>query len=276
MTINRQAITVDSNNMAHSNPQFNTMRSIDRKSRCKITHNKFACMLMHCFILLTAPNISHSTSDAPLYQTHTSIHKAAIDYMQTHIQQRYALPATITSGKLDSRLRLKQCDEPLHAFLPKGSRDIGKTTIGVRCQGTKAWSLHVPVRVSMYKNIAVSAKLLNRGQLLQKSDIKLKNIDLSTLPHGYIDDLNQLVGQKLKRRLSPGTAFTPSVVEKPERIKRGQRVTILARSGSMEVRMTGKALAGGAIGDRIRVMNIKSKKKREGIITKNGEIKVDL
>jgi len=257
--------------MTHPDQQLNSMKKMDEKNESKL-----ALLLITYFFLFCIPNLAYSAADISPYQPHNSIHKAAIDYMQAHIQQRYALPATITSGKLDSRLRLKQCDEPLHAFLPKGSRDIGKTTIGVRCEGTKAWSLHVPVRVSMYKNIAVSAKLLNRGQLLQKADIKLKNIDLATLPQGYIDNLNELVGQKLKRRLSPGTAFTPNSVEKPERIKRGQRVTILARSGSMEVRMTGKALAGGAIGDRIRVMNIKSKKKREGIITKNGEIKVDL
>ena len=240
------------------------------------TLSKLALMIMASFISFTLPASAHSTPKASPYQTHTSIHQAAIDYMQAHIQNRYAQAATITSGKLDARLRLKACDKPLQTFLPKGSRDIGQTTVGVRCTGSKAWSLHVPIRVSMYKNIAVSAKLLNRGQLLQKSDIKLKNVDLATLPQGYIDDLSDLIGQKLKRRLSPGTAFTPNSVEKPERVKRGQRVTILARSGSMEVRMTGKALAGGAIGDRIRVVNIKSKKKREGIITQSGEVKVDL
>ena len=50
----------------------------------------------------------------------------------------------------------------------------------------------------------------------------------------------------------------------------------MAQSGSMLVRMKGKALGSGAIGDRIKVINIKSKRKLEGIITLNGEVKVDI
>lgn len=221
------------------------------------------------------PAVAAATKNTA-YQDHRSIYRAAISFMESHIKQNYQQEATISSGKLDSRLRLKSCDQPLTAFLPKGSRDIGRTTVGVRCQGSKAWSLHVPVTVSMYKTLAVASTLLPRGSLIKRSDIQLKRIDLATLPQGYIDDIESLIGKKLKRRLSAGTAFTPAIVEKPHRIKRGQRVTILARSGSMEVRMAGKALANGAIGDRISVLNIKSKQKREGIVTRKGEVRVDI
>jgi len=40
--------------------------------------------------------------------------------------------------------------------------------------------------------------------------------------------------------------------------------------------VNGKALDNGAIGDRIKVINIKSRKKLEGIITVAGEVKVDI
>jgi len=50
----------------------------------------------------------------------------------------------------------------------------------------------------------------------------------------------------------------------------------MAQSGSMLVRMRGKALDHGAVGDRIKVLNIKSRKKLEGIITVTGEVKVDI
>jgi len=215
-------------------------------------------------------------SQASGYQSHQSIYQTAIKFMKKHLAQNYRHSATITHGHLDNRLRLTQCDHPLIAFLPEGSRNIGRTSIGIRCNGSKPWSLHVALTVSMYKTIAVAAKLLPRGTLLNKHDIRMKKIDLATLPQGYINHASELLGLKLKRRLAIGVAFTPASVEKPQRIKRGQRVTILARSGAMEVRMTGKALASGAIGDRIRVMNIKSRQKREGIITPQGEIQIQL
>lgn len=226
--------------------------------------------------LVYATMLLPAGSMAQAYQDHASIHRAAKDFMQAHVRQNYSQPAQIRSGKLDQRLRLQQCDQPLQAFLPKGSRAIGKTTVGVKCTGSKAWSLHVPVTVSMVKPIAVATRLLPRGSIISRDDIRMKALDLSALPQGYIDNSDSLVGKKLKRRLSPGVAFTPAIIEKPQRIKRGQRVTILARYGAMEVRMTGKALANGAVGDRIRVVNLASKKKREGVVTTNGEVKVDL
>ncbi|NNE63328.1 MAG: flagellar basal body P-ring formation protein FlgA, partial [Gammaproteobacteria bacterium] len=66
------------------------------------------------------------------------------------------------------------------------------------------------------------------------------------------------------------------MVEKPRIISRGQRVTILARVGGMEVRTSGKALAHGAAGERIAVQNIKSRQKLEGTVLASGEVKIDL
>lgn len=210
------------------------------------------------------------------YQSHDSIFKAATDFMQNTMAENALENATIKPGRLDRRLHLKQCDKPLTIFLPRGSRMVGKTTVGVKCEGSKAWSIHVPLTVSVIKPIAVASKLLPRGTILTKADIQMKPVDLSTLPQGYIEKRETVIGQKLKRRISAGTAFSPAMMKKPEKIKRGQRVTILARSGSMEVRMTGKALSSGAVGERIKVVNIASKKKREGIITAKGEIRIDL
>ncbi len=210
------------------------------------------------------------------YQSHSSIQHTAKMFMAQHIKQNYTLPATITINRLDNRLRLKQCNQPLTAFRPEGSRDIGRTTVGVKCDGSQPWSLQIPITVSMMKTIAVAAELLPRGKLLSKNDIRMKKIDLATLPQGYIDNINNLVGLKLKRRLAADVAFTPAMIEKPQRIKRGQRITIVARSGSMEVRMSGKALSGGAVGDRIQVINIASKLHREGVITAQGEVQVNL
>jgi len=162
------------------------------------------------------------------------------------------------------------------AFLPKGSRDIGKTTVGVKCTGKKAWSLHVPVTISVYGKVLVASRQLQKDSVLTAADIKLARNNLAYLSHGYYETLKNGVGMKLKRRISAGTVLTPAMLKKPRVITRGQKITIMAQSGSMLVRMQGKALNNGAIGDRIKVINIKSRKKLEGIITVAGEVKVDI
>jgi flagella basal body P-ring formation protein FlgA len=213
---------------------------------------------------------------AGTYQSHKSIYKTARIFIRSHVALQHEQTPEIKTGKLDSRLKLKQCNKKLRAFLPKGSREIGKITVGVKCSGSNPWSLHVPVTISVYKNVLVSARQIQKGTVLTASDLKLAKYDLAKLSYGYFEDVKDGIGMKLKRRAAAGAVLTAGMLKKPQIIKRGQIVTIMAQSGSMRVRMTGKALGSGAIGDRIKVMNIKSSKKLEGIITLNGEVKVEI
>lgn len=215
-------------------------------------------------------------ASAASYQSHASIHNVAKQFMLNHVKSTYGQKPEIKSGKLDSRLKLRQCTQPLLASLPERSRGIGKVSVAVKCSDHKPWSLHVPVTASLFKYVLVAKEPLPRGKLLEKSDLKRAKYDLARLQSGYINNYENSVGMKLKRSLITGAALTPSILEKPRLISRGQRVTILAQSAGMEIRTSGKALAHGAAGERIGVINTKSRLKIEGIVTASGEVKVDI
>ena len=53
-------------------------------------------------------------------------------------------------------------------------------------------------------------------------------------------------------------------------VRRGDRVTLLAKSNTIEVRMEGEALSDGSQGDRIRVKNLRSRQTIEGELSENG------
>jgi len=214
--------------------------------------------------------------NAAEHQTIDSIHDAARQFIKKHAEAVYDQEADIEVGRLDSRLSLSQCSMPLEVYLPQGSRDLGRFTVGVRCADDKPWSLHVPVTVAIYKNVIVTAEPLPRGTILTDSDLKYLKYDVSKLPVGYIEDAEYGVGMELKRRLSGGVPLTTTMMRKPKIVKRGQQVSIIAKAGNIEVRMQGKALAHGAVGERIKVLNLKSKKKLEGTVTPSGDIKVDI
>ncbi len=223
------------------------------------------CLMLHTPVL-----------NAATHQSHNSIYQAAKEFITKHATSKHGKRPEIKMGSLDSRLKLRQCEKRLTAFLPRGGRDIGKTTVGVKCSDSKPWSLNVPVSISIYKQVLVAARQIQKGTIISENDIKLARYDLASLSHGHFEALNQGVGMKLKRRMSSGTVLTPGMLKKPQVISRGQSITILAQSGNMQVRMMGKALASGAIGERISVINTKSKKKLEGIVTGSGEVKVDI
>jgi flagella basal body P-ring formation protein FlgA len=230
----------------------------------------YMCYSLLCVLLYT-PVVA-----ATSYQDHKSIYQTARIFIRDQMPALHGQQTQVKIGKLDARLKLKKCSKKLRAFLPKGSREIGKTTVGVKCTGKKSWSLHVPVSISVYGKVLVASHQLQKGRVLTAADLKLAKNDLANLSYGYYENLNNGIGLKLKRHVSAGTVLTPAMLKKPRIISRGQKVTIMAQSGSMLVRMKGKALDNGAIGDRIKVINIKSRKKLEGIITLAGEVKVDI
>lgn len=220
--------------------------------------------------------IDISVAVAGSYQSHKSIYQTAESFIRNKVKSQHSQRPDIKASGLDSRLKLKKCNKSLKAFLPKGSREMGRTTVGVKCTGSKPWSLHVPVTISIYKNVLVTSRTLQKGDVLTKADVKLAKHDIGNLSYGYFESKKSGIGMKIKRRAQADTVLTPSMLKKQQVIKRGQKVAIMAQTGRMQVRMMGEALNNGAVGDRIKVMNIKSRQKLEGIITSSAEVKVEI
>ncbi len=73
-----------------------------------------------------------------------------------------------------------------------------------------------------------------------------------------------------------GDVVTPSRLTTIKTVKRGNRVTIIAQVGSIQVRMKGKALSDGVTGERIKVLNESSSRKLEATVVKAGLVEVTL
>ncbi len=233
--------------------------------------NKVIIYIVLCMLLCVTTSV-----DALEFQSHKSIYQAAEVFVRDRGASNNKQLKDIVVGKLDSRLKLNKCNKSLHAFMPKGSRVLGKTTVGVKCRGAKPWSLHVPVTIKVFKQVLAATRALRKGEILTESDVKLIKYDISNLSYGYFENIKMTAGMKVKRHVLADVVLTPSMLKKPLVITRGQKVSILANSGRMQVRMMGKALSNGAIGDRIKVMNMKSRQKIEGVVTTSAEIKVDI
>jgi flagellar basal body P-ring formation protein FlgA len=70
--------------------------------------------------------------------------------------------------------------------------------------------------------------------------------------------------------------LTPNDAQPQRLVRRGETVTVVSRSGGIEVRAGGTALTDGARGERIRVRNDSSRRIVEGVVTAAGRIEVTL
>jgi flagella basal body P-ring formation protein FlgA len=184
--------------------------------------------------------------------------------------------ARVRVGDLDPRLRLSRCDTELQAsFLVSGSRP-GSRTVRVACTGSKPWSLYVPVSVRRIDAVVVLVRPVAPGALLRPEDLRVEERDIGRLAAGYFSDPGQLVGKEMRRSLGVGQAVSRLAVTSPTLLRRGDRVTFLARGGGLEVRMEGEMLMDGAAGDRVRVRNLRSKRIVEGELGSDGTVVLEM
>jgi flagella basal body P-ring formation protein FlgA len=73
------------------------------------------------------------------------------------------------------------------------------------------------------------------------------------------------VGLTASRPISAGAFLTNQYLVVAKAVQRGQSVTLVADTGGMSVRMSGKALSDALVNQRVRVQNLSSGKIVEGI-----------
>jgi flagella basal body P-ring formation protein FlgA len=225
-------------------------------------------------VLLTLGLSFPALADEPL-QSLDAIRDAAREFVLAH-QSGAEYAARVRVGDLDPRLRLGRCDTELQArFLVSGSRS-GSRTVRVACAGSKPWSLYVPVRVRRIEAVVVLARPVAPGAVLRLQDLRVEERDIGRLAAGYFTNPEQLVGKEMRRSLGVGQPVSRLAVIAPTLLRRGDRVTFLARAGGLEVRMQGEMVTDGAAGDRVRVRNLRSNRIVEGELGSDGTVVIKM
>jgi len=231
-------------------------------------------LIYSLFILIAITTLStnaYSKEHHPL----DDISKTAHDFVLNQIQLDNE-EIEVVVGRLDSRLRLHLCTIPLEAYNQNNEVHHGLSTVGVRCADAKPWSLYVPVSIKHFKKVAALKHAVIRNSIISEDDIFLVKMNINRLSSGYFDDIAQLKGKILTQNLLKGAVLTKHHIKTPMAIKRGQSVTLIAKNSAIEVRMEGTAMSKGAIGERIKVKNNRTKRIVEGVIVNKHLISVNL
>jgi len=210
------------------------------------------------------------------HEPHERIQQAARQHILAQFSGTAEEDMSIEPAALDRRLKLARCERPLETFSPTSANRGVRQTVGVRCKGKASWSLYVTVNIEVNKTILVAKRRLARNRSLSAGDFILEKRMVSGLHGGYIEDPKNAVGSVLKLALKRGAVISPSKLRRPPEVKRGSQVTILGRAGGIEVRMSGKALSDGAMGQRIKVQSSSSGRKVEATVIARGAVEVTL
>jgi len=203
----------------------------------------------------------------------------------SEVAERFALTLIESSGlskieahaaNIDSRLQLGKCDTALEAFSTSSSAKIGRSTVGVRCNGTKPWTLYVPVNITALAGAVFTRRALSRGDTLSTQNLEVRQLPLQQLPNNYIGEIAQLQGMELSRDLSASAILTRSALKPKQIVKQGQEVSIMAEGLGVRVRMSGIALRNGALGDLIPIRNSSSGRVVQATISSNSTVLIKM
>ena len=188
--------------------------------------------------LLVAANAMSATQ--PL----DSIRSTAEDFVRAQLPAGKA-KQYVTAAELDPRLRLDDCVAPLEAFSQTAANKNARMTIGVRCTTANPWTVFVPVTVEVEASVLVLRRPLARRARVAPTDVEPQARRLPGSAATFISDVSMLQGHRLKRSLPVGTALTVDMLAPDLLVRRGQQVTLIAATGSVEIRAQGQALTEG-------------------------------
>jgi flagella basal body P-ring formation protein FlgA len=171
----------------------------------------------------------------------------------------------LLAGPIPPGTRLAHCSLPPQASSSTAPHMNDRVLIEVRCQGTPAWHLYVPVRVVGTSVAVVAAHAIVSGSVLTAGDVRTEQHDMTELPPGYLDDPAIAVGRTAARPILGGAILSIQQLVASRAVQRGQTVTLVADAGGISIRMAGRALSDGLVNQRVRVQNLSSGKVVEGI-----------
>jgi len=176
-------------------------------------------------------------------------------------------------SKIDPNLRLASCSKPL-SLKKNGDKLTGRLSIAVRCDGSKAWKIYVPVTVRAYRKVVTAAVPLARNQTLEPALLELTEKEVSRLNQGYFSSFAEVSGKSLNRPLQLSGVLQPNMIVEPMMIKRGDEVIIIAKTGALSVKSPGIAISNGRLGQQIQVRNKSSNRVVMARVINNRQVQV--
>lgn len=226
-------------------------------------------IIFHLLLLLVSyPKLINASQ----IQTIPSIKSAIQHYISSNLPKDTDYDLTL--GKIDHRLQLPLCNEPLTLFMPNSSLKPGRNSISIKCLKNKRWKIYTSVVINIYKEVLVLSQPLNRGEILTQDNLKFEKRNISSLRSGYLTDKQMIVNMQAIRNLREGKVLNKSNFIKPRLVKRGDKVHIKVSSPNLDISMAGISLMNGIKGQSIRVKNITSQQIVQATVVQSGVVEV--
>lgn len=205
------------------------------------------------------------------FQSHDAIYALVKDTVAKTIN---ASEYEVSVIPLDSQLKLPECAGPLEATTT-GTMKAGRTTIGIRCNADKKWSIFTSAVITVYENVIVLTRSVQRGDIITGQDLASEKKDVSKLRGDFVTQAEQVENKQAARQMPEGTIVAMKSFIEQKLIKRGDSIIISTTQPAFAIQMNGIAMMDGSQGQRIRVKNENSGRVINAMVVKAGWVSVN-
>jgi flagella basal body P-ring formation protein FlgA len=154
-------------------------------------------------------------------------------------------------------------------------RQTGRFVARVLVPGD-AGDYFVQGRALVIARVPVPVRTLARNALVEAADIEWREVRLPRLPVDLVVTEEDIVGKTVRRTLRAGSPVHTNELSAPILVEKGALVTISLQAPGLLLSGVGRALEDGAAGDPIRVVNTRSKRTIEAVVSGHDQVKVQL
>ena len=184
-------------------------------------------------------------------------------------QHRY----DVNIGNIPPRLAFHKCETDIALKLRRDIYQSPNNTIDIQCK-SPSWQLFVPIDIEVYGKIVVAATSIPKNTVIRPDHLELKEQQINISRYASYDSIGLVSGMVAKRSIRQGAAITPSRLQPPRLISRGDQVIISAKSSAIAIQMKGEALNSGVLGEQISVKNLSSNRVIRAQVVERGRVAV--
>jgi len=157
-------------------------------------------------------------------------------------------------------------------FDPRSGRfDAGIVIAGA---AAKATSLRLTGTAAQTREVAVAARTIARGDILQADDIAIEHRAKTDMPSDAIQDRQGAIGLAVRQPINAGQVLRAGTLAKPELVRRNEPVIMTFEQPGLSLTLRGKALDSGAKGDIVNVVNLQSKRTLQGVVSGQNRVTI--
>lgn len=176
-------------------------------------------------------------------------------------------------GNLSPSLKLRQCSDDIQFELKRDVYQSPNNTIEAQCV-SPSWKLYIPITIDIYGPIVISKTSIPKNTLIRAHHLELKEQQINLTRYANYNAIKLVQGMRAKRNIRQGAVISPSSLEPPMLVARGDQVIISAESEVIAIQMKGEALNSGALGEQISVKNLSSDRIIRARVTERGKVSV--